>query len=420
MAILMMETDAFEEAFRGQVAGKGRRAAGVGKSYDRHRRPTGLVPKYSGAPRPAYLKVVGQDGQSIWLYEDPGSPRGRSWETSSDWTDFSLQSVQESRREKVQLVETFGESYTFFSGEHARILNCNGVLVNSASHNWRASFWANYDKYFRGTKLVERNARVYLSWDDIIVQGYMLSANASETADQPHAIPFSFALLLVRYDNVSMHTEAKGATAKTKREAGEDSFNRKEFLAGKNEEFSKLLPTQADRDALSAALLASGVHQDQIDLIMQVEGASPVLMNRLAMAQAQRGFLSRFGDALLSKVSVNDMIGIAKGLWDDPQTTFANVGISSLEAASEVGSSTAGAALPYAVGAKGISTLEGVGLASASGEVIREMFGYDKESGEFKMSAFTAGAGSIAGAISKDVAGTVAIPGSSAGIVAAL
>jgi hypothetical protein len=64
---------------------------------------------------------------------------------------------------------------------------------------WRSTFWQNWDKFFRATKLVEQNARLYLHYDEILLEGYPLDAQASQTAGDPHAVTFSFNFLVTAY-----------------------------------------------------------------------------------------------------------------------------------------------------------------------------------------------------------------------------
>lgn len=119
------------------------------------------------------------------------------------WTDWLLQSVQEARIEKTQVVETFGDSYFYAYGQRPRSINFSGMLMNTVDYNWRAIFWKNWDEYFRATKLVEKNARLYIQWDDIIVEGFPVNAVCSEVSDSPNALKFSFTLFVTRYINLS-------------------------------------------------------------------------------------------------------------------------------------------------------------------------------------------------------------------------
>ena len=106
--------------------------------------------------------------------------------------------------EKTQVVETFGDSYLYAFGEKPRVLAFQGLLMNSADYNWRAVFWENWDKFFRASKLIQMDARIYIGWEDIIVEGYPLSANCQESAQSPNAMQFSFNLYVTNYFNMSM------------------------------------------------------------------------------------------------------------------------------------------------------------------------------------------------------------------------
>jgi hypothetical protein len=147
----------------------------------------------------AVLKVIDMLGREIKLY-DSGSLEGKS----SSYTNFILQGVNEARQEKFQVVETFGDPYIFFYGEAPRFLDCVSILINSQDFNWQAEFWANYDAYLRGSKCAEVGARVYMFYDDKIVEGYMLQASAANDANNPMSVQLQFKLFLTNYRNISM------------------------------------------------------------------------------------------------------------------------------------------------------------------------------------------------------------------------
>ena len=120
----------------------------------------------------------------------------------SDYSDFIIQGIQDERVEKQQIVETFGDSFVFFFGERPRVMNINGLLINTADFDWRSQFWYNYENHIRGTKLVQANARAYFAYDTMVIEGYPLSASATDTADQPYSIPFNMTLLVTNvYDH---------------------------------------------------------------------------------------------------------------------------------------------------------------------------------------------------------------------------
>ena len=148
----------------------------------------------------AMIRVIRATGEEIPLisssyYDGSGE----------SYTNFMLQSVVEDREEKSQILETFGIPYIFLYGERPRMLQCSAILLNTLDFNWEAEFWANYEKNLRGTKCAENGARIYMFYDDNIVEGYMLHATATKHAgDKGQQVALQFSLLLTNYANVSM------------------------------------------------------------------------------------------------------------------------------------------------------------------------------------------------------------------------
>lgn len=119
------------------------------------------------------------------------------------YADFILQQVSEERVEKQQIVETFGDSFVFFFGERPRMVNIQGLLLNTDDFNWRAQFWDNYDKYLRGSKLVQRNARCFLSYDTRVIEGYPIQASAQENNQAPYSVQFSMTFFMTNFVDFS-------------------------------------------------------------------------------------------------------------------------------------------------------------------------------------------------------------------------
>jgi hypothetical protein len=148
----------------------------------------------------ATLKVVKSDGSILPLL-DSSTPDGSN---TSGYANFLLQSVQEQRVEKQQIIETFGASYIFFFGEQPRFLQVSAIVLNTNDFNWEAEWWANYNTYLRGTKLVEMGARCYLSYDDSVVEGYITQCAGSKTSMEPHHVQIQFQFFVTNCFNVSM------------------------------------------------------------------------------------------------------------------------------------------------------------------------------------------------------------------------
>ena len=141
----------------------------------------------------ASLEILDSDGKPIFPLNSGAVEGGRPLARNSN---FLLRAVQEQRTEKYQIVETFGLPYIFFFGERPRVYNFAGILLNTPDFPWRDEFWENYEKILRGTALVEHRARAVLSWEDIQLEGYFLSANARQNADNPNHVDFAFQLFV--------------------------------------------------------------------------------------------------------------------------------------------------------------------------------------------------------------------------------
>lgn len=198
MAIFIeLTTDPFED-IRNEQMDRRRGSQLNNGSLRTVRRPTrGLEIKDE---RPAIMKVIQADGTELPLI-DAGSKDGQGFNKS--YANFIIQQITEARMEKHQIVETFGESYIFFFGEAPRFIDVQIILVNSLDFNWEAEWWENYENNLRGTKLVEQGAKLYLFYDDSIVDGYMLSSQASKVSDQPLMVQLNFRMFVTGYRNIS-------------------------------------------------------------------------------------------------------------------------------------------------------------------------------------------------------------------------
>lgn len=206
---VVLTTDAFRDTFASTASGK-RNARMQQNPYGRAgavsvRRPLrGLEIKEDTY---AIIRLIQVDGTEIPLV-DSGSANGQT----TAYANFLLQTVQEVRMEKHQIVETFGEPYIFFFGEAPRFLDVSAVLVSSNDFNWEAEWWFNYENYLRGTRSVELGARTYLFYNDNIVEGYMLQAQSVNTAEQPLSVQLSFRLFVTNYANISFVGETSFPT----------------------------------------------------------------------------------------------------------------------------------------------------------------------------------------------------------------
>lgn len=211
-AFVEITPDPFATSFRnsavgdktesGSLAGSGR--AHAFGTFDHVRRPVrGIQIKDDTY---ATIQVRTADGRNIPLIDAGGSKvdtNNPDYGYTDKYSNFILQTVQESRMEKMQVVSTFGAPFVFFFGEHPRMIAGSGILLCTEDFNWRAEFLENYDNYLRGTKCVENKARVTLSWQDIVVEGYFVKCDIVETSENNNFVRMEFQMFLTNYQNVS-------------------------------------------------------------------------------------------------------------------------------------------------------------------------------------------------------------------------
>lgn len=146
----------------------------------------------------AVFRVYAADGTEIKLV-DSSWPEGEG----RGYANFLLQSVQEARVERQQMIETFGSSLVFFFGESPRFVDVTAILLNTHDFNWEAEWWRNYQDTLRGTRLVEQGARALLCFDDTIIEGYPMNASVVKQSGEPNLVQLQFRMFVTNQANVS-------------------------------------------------------------------------------------------------------------------------------------------------------------------------------------------------------------------------
>jgi hypothetical protein len=146
----------------------------------------------------AYLKVVDSEGRTL-PFVNSGSmgilPDQSGVGQSPYYSNFLLQKVTIARSELKQFVKTFGLTYLFLFGENPITINVEGALVHSADFPWDEEWWVNYENTLRATRLAEMGARVYLTYEGYLIEGYILSAGTSREAMVKHMVPLGFEMV---------------------------------------------------------------------------------------------------------------------------------------------------------------------------------------------------------------------------------
>lgn len=150
--------------------------------------------------RPAVIRLIRRRSKEELSWRstiEPGKPQVPWVNLIPPNTKFFLESVQENREEKVQVIDTFGEWIAFFFGKKPEVYSYSGTLLNAQNHNWKNEFQENYDYYLRGTQAVKNRATVFMQYDDVMVEGYILNTSINMSGMADTSVPFQFNMLVI-------------------------------------------------------------------------------------------------------------------------------------------------------------------------------------------------------------------------------
>jgi hypothetical protein len=169
---------------------------------------------------PASLRLRNADGTPSDLINSSVAPETGASSSKSPGRNFNflLQSIAYQRSEKFQEVETFGATYGFFYGEKPIVLTAQAVLYDAPNFEWLVEWLANYEDSLRGTQLVSKNNRAYLSYAQFVVEGYLLSCNIEKSAAVPDAANLTFTMWatnIVSTVQAGLIGEARGSGAES-------------------------------------------------------------------------------------------------------------------------------------------------------------------------------------------------------------
>lgn len=142
---------------------------------------------------------------------------------------FLLQQAQEVQSERVQIMETFGDPQLFLYGKQAEIYQYSGILLNTRTFQWKTEFLQAWDTFLRGTVSRENKTRVYLTYDNVLREGFLLNSSISQSTELRQVV-FNFSMFIVRkrlFSTVPMSSIEQRNLADANREA-EASFSEQE------------------------------------------------------------------------------------------------------------------------------------------------------------------------------------------------
>jgi hypothetical protein len=112
---------------------------------------------------------------------------------------FSLQAIAEADEERYQLHETFASEVLFVFGRRPRIWTFQGIVLNGRDvdgMNFTTQLLQDYEDYYRGTKSIELRAKTFILYEDVIVQGTLLSMTAARNSQVPGAVNVTLTMVV--------------------------------------------------------------------------------------------------------------------------------------------------------------------------------------------------------------------------------
>lgn len=140
------------------------------------------------------------------------------------YTKFFLESVSEDRMEKSQIIETFGDFIVFFFGRRPEVYQFSGRLLNTKNHDWKNDFQEMYEYFLRGTKAVENNSTVFIQYDDVLAEGFLINCHLEYHGVSNNECPFSFSMLVIDRAPVNQLQRLRERKARSRFSAAEQQL----------------------------------------------------------------------------------------------------------------------------------------------------------------------------------------------------
>lgn len=143
----------------------------------------------------AYLRVITESNRPLEMISSGAHSEDKNGVgKTSTYANFLLQRATIARAELKQFVKTFGLTYLFLFGENPVVINVDGALIHSVDFPWDEEWWVNYENTLRASRTAELGARVYLYYDRVMIEGYILNATTNREAEARHLVPLAFTL----------------------------------------------------------------------------------------------------------------------------------------------------------------------------------------------------------------------------------
>ena len=103
--------------------------------------------------RYAVIRVVSSLGGPLDIHNTsaPQKDENKS-DSSATMASYSsnilIQTIQENREEKTQIIQTFGDDFVYFFGERPVQISVSAILLDSNNFRGHQEWWAIYESYF--------------------------------------------------------------------------------------------------------------------------------------------------------------------------------------------------------------------------------------------------------------------------------
>lgn len=177
-------------------------AGAADKSLESMARMFIAFPPNPSSLRQNFLKSIGSQAQR---FAKAMATTGNVGTGGLGYIDFFLTQITEQFTENFQVVQTLGGNYvSYFFGRAPPVFQYSGVLLNTVQDDWRTAMWIIYNNIIRGTQLARRKVAVSLAYDSMVVTGAITNMTEVLRSDNELAVPFSFNLLVKRFDIVKL------------------------------------------------------------------------------------------------------------------------------------------------------------------------------------------------------------------------
>lgn len=113
--------------------------------------------------------------------------------------NFFIESIAEQDADAATIVSTFSSWMVTANTPRPQLLSVTGVLLDSKNFQWRTEWRENYQRYLKADQCILRRAMVYLTYKNVIFEGYILNSTTQDAAQYSDvAVQLTFTMVVRR------------------------------------------------------------------------------------------------------------------------------------------------------------------------------------------------------------------------------